>query len=149
MGIERAGVKDHPYFIKTSFPTPGSESGEQVDVHASAEAFARIVENAEIPEDILIVFLSGGHSPETSRLLLQEMAKMRKKVVGSSFSRANLEEPYKEAFKNGAVDFSAGQEAIRWEGIKNKMAMAREYTPELEKVPAQEGIANWLERRKK
>lgn len=133
-GINREGLEQHPYAIKTSFPTPGGTSGEKINPEACAQAFKSICERAEIPEDLLIVFLSGGHSPETSRELLQAMAKVRKNV-GSSFSRANVERPYRETFPaDGSINIAAGQEATAMEGLKNLRAMEGRYRRTMEQA---------------
>lgn len=132
--IDTAGLSTHPYAIKTSFPTPGKLSGEQIEPEACAEAWRRICEQAEIPEELLVVFLSGGHSPVTSRSLLQEMAKVRNRT-GSSFSRANVERPYQQTFPAaGGIDIPAGQDAILLEGLKNRRAMEGRYKPDMERV---------------
>ncbi|MDO8469200.1 MAG: class I fructose-bisphosphate aldolase [Candidatus Peribacter sp.] len=139
-GISREGLSDHPYAIKTSFPAPGSASGERIIPEASAEAWQRICERAEIPEELLVVFLSGGHSPETSRSLLQAMAKVRGHT-GSSFSRANVERPYQQTFpKPGGIDIPAGHDAMLLEGWKNRRAMQGNYHPSLEKVQRYTGM---------
>jgi len=135
--INREGLSSHPYGIKTSFPAPGKQSGEEINPDKSAEAWMRICERAEIPEDLLVVFLSGGHSPENSRMLLQAIAQRLKgtrRRIGSSFSRANLERPYRETFRDGKTDVRAGQNAILLEGRKNALAMQGHYRPNLEKA---------------
>ncbi|MDD5041622.1 MAG: fructose-bisphosphate aldolase [Candidatus Peribacteraceae bacterium] len=135
--IQAEGISKHPFAIKTSFPTAGrpeTEYQEPIDPQASAESWKRICERAEIPEELLVVFLSGGHSSATSRALLQEMAKVRAHS-GSSFSRANVERPYQMTFpKAGGVDIPAGQDAILLEGLKNRRAMEGRYDPNMEQV---------------
>jgi len=133
-GISREGLDHHPYAIKTSFPVPGSQSGEPIQPEACAAAFKRICEIAEIPDDLLIVFLSGGHSTATSRELLQAMAKVRRNV-GSSFSRVNVERPYREMFpSDGSIDRAAGYEATLLEGLKNQCAMQGRYHKDMEQA---------------
>lgn len=130
--IDSTGLNHHPYAIKTSFPTPGSLSKEPINPEASADAWVRICERVEIPEELLVVFLSGGHSPETSRSLLQAIAhrmKGTRRRIGSSFSRANVERPYQQMFpKNGTIDTNAGHDAMLLEGWKNERAMRGKYS---------------------
>lgn len=124
----------HPFVIKTSFPAPGSQSREPIEPESCAAAWRRIVDNAGIPPDLLVVFLSGGHAPSTSRELLQAMAEVRNRT-GSSFSRANVERPYQRTFpEGGGIDIAAGQEAILMEGLKNRLAMQGRYASSLESV---------------
>ncbi|MDD4628120.1 MAG: fructose-bisphosphate aldolase [Candidatus Peribacteraceae bacterium] len=137
--IEQEGLSGHPYAIKTSFPAPGKLSGEEINPEKSAEAWMRICERAEIPEELLVVFLSGGHSPENSRMMLQAIAKRMKGTryrVGSSFSRANLEGPYRRTFSGGNIDIPAGHKAVDLEGRKNAAALQGFYHPGMEKVTA-------------
>lgn len=130
--IDQKGLGNHPYAIKTSFPTPGSLSNEPIQPEASADAWERICERAEIPPELLVVFLSGGHSPETSRSLLQAIAhrmKGTRRRIGSSFSRANVERPYQQMFpKDGTINPDAGHDAILLEGWKNARAMRGKYS---------------------
>ncbi len=131
-GIDNSEFRNHPFFIKTSFPTPGTKSSESINPEASAEAFERICKNAGIPKELLIVFLSGGHSSATSRSLLQTMAQVRVNA-GSSFSRANLERPYQATFpREGVIDVPAGQRQLYAEGVKNQLAIEGLYYTGLE-----------------
>ncbi|MBU2214133.1 fructose-bisphosphate aldolase [Patescibacteria group bacterium] len=134
-GIRRGKYANHPYMVKTSFPTPGKDcETESIDPERSADSFVRILEAADVPPEILFRFLSGGHSPETSRILLQEMATREnlKNRVGTSFSRAILESTYQEAFKGGRFDARRARNEILRQGKLNFMAQKDFYTIDLE-----------------
>ena len=134
-GIRRGNYASHPYMVKTSFPTPGKDcKTESIDPEKSADSFVKILEAADVPPEILFRFLSGGHSPETSRILLQEMATREKlkNRVGTSFSRAILESTYQEAFKGGRFDARRARNEILRQGKLNFMAQNDSYTIDLE-----------------
>lgn len=129
-GIKRFGLDKHPFFVKTSFPTPGTQcETEKIDPQASAEAFQKILERTELPPELFMVFLSGGHSQVDSRLLLQAMAQRNDitQRLGSSFSRTNLECPYRKMFEGEEPDERAGQNALLKEGLLDALAMQGNY----------------------
>ncbi|PIR49155.1 hypothetical protein COU80_00190 [Candidatus Peregrinibacteria bacterium CG10_big_fil_rev_8_21_14_0_10_55_24] len=132
--IEAGDFRNHPFFIKTSFPTPGTESGEPINPEESAAAMQRILERTELPPELFLVFLSGGHDPRTSRLLLTAMAQRTgiKQRMGSSFSRAILESTYRQAFRYGDCSTAAAQDEILKQGNLNEQAMRGRYEPSYE-----------------
>jgi len=130
----------HPYIIKTSFTATGNKHPDydNLDPDQCAEAFATILDDADIPTDLQIRFLSGGHSPVNSRLLYQACALREDlaEIVGTSFSRAILESTYKEGFNVGGArimfkEKSAQHEILR-QGKLNKLAQHGKYDPEME-----------------
>lgn len=134
-GIRMGKHPDHPYIIKTSFPTPGKDcETEVICKERSPTSFRRILNAADVPPEILFRFLSGGHSPATSRILYQEMATRDslKHRVGTSFSRAVLENTYKEAFKDGEFDLKRAQDEILRQGMLNETARRGKYEKEME-----------------
>jgi fructose-bisphosphate aldolase class 1 len=131
-GIQREGLENHPFILKTSFPTPGSQSKEPIDPEQSAEAMQRILEATQLPPELMIVFLSGGHDAQTARILLQAMAQRQgiTQRLGSSFSRAILQSTYQKAFLGeGGFNPDAAQDEILKQGFLNELAMEGAYEP--------------------
>ncbi|MBU0766399.1 fructose-bisphosphate aldolase [Patescibacteria group bacterium] len=134
-GISDGAYPKHPYIVKTSFPTPGKGcETESINTKRSAAAFARILDNEDIPPEILFRFLSGGHSPSTSRILYREIATRSalKERVGTSFSRAILESTYKAGFKDGRFDQKGAQDEISRQGMLNMLAQRGTYDYSME-----------------
>lgn len=125
----------HWFMLKTSFPAPGNTSQERIEPAACADAFFDITERAELPEELPIRFLSGGHSTPVSRLLLQAVATHRKALernLGSSFSRANLEAPYRRMFSSVPPNVTEGQQTLLKEGLLNTVTLQGKYNPSFE-----------------
>ncbi|HAI98596.1 TPA: hypothetical protein DCL30_03625 [Candidatus Peribacteria bacterium] len=142
--IRQEGLGNHPFAVKTSFPTagkPGKDYEEPIEPEASAASFRRLCGRAQIPEELFIVFLSGGHSSVVSRQLLQSMGDVRGNV-GSSFSRANVEEPYRATFSGGTIDMQAGHNAMLKQGLLNELAVRGAYKPEYENAKTYEEVWN-------
>jgi len=140
-GIRRGNYASHPYMVKTSFPTPGKDcKTESIDPERSTDSFVRILEAADVPPEILFRFLSGGHSPETSHILYQEMATRDslKHRVGTSFSRAILESTYKAGFEGGQFYEKGAQDEILRQGLLNALAQRGTYDLRMEGIPLNE-----------
>ncbi|MCF7844980.1 MAG: fructose-bisphosphate aldolase [Kiritimatiellales bacterium] len=137
-GINSGAHSSHPYVIKTSFPTPGNDcQTESICRERSGDTMHKILKDAHIPTEIQIRFLSGGHPPETSRILYQEMATREGlgNRVGTSFSRAVLEGTYTEAFRKGVFNSDRAQTELTRQGMLNMLAQRGEYESDMEKIP--------------
>jgi len=141
--ILRLGVENHPWYLKTSYPTQGSQSTDKYDPFSSAEAYQNVLTDSELPEDLFIVQLSGGHTSVNARLL-QQAVNIRQKTEGvwipkrraisTSYSRANLESPCQQMFpKKGAEpNVAAGQAEILRQGYLNRLAQDGKYSTHFE-----------------
>lgn len=134
-------IARHPWLLKTSVAAPGKASGKPIDAETCGNATVRAFDAADLPDDLNIYLLSGGHEDADIRSILQAMRTCRSDVK-TSFSRTLLRQVYQEALDpdgtgepvtaESPVHVGRGQTELHRQGALNRLAREGRYDPKYE-----------------
>jgi len=132
--LERRGVFLPGILLKPNFIVPGESSDQKVTPYDVAGKTIRVIGKC-VPHEVPgIVFLSGGLTPETSTLYLNELNKKNKNLpwqLSFSFGRA-LQEPVLKAWAGKPENIPVAQAAFTKRARLNSLARDGSYSIELE-----------------
>ncbi len=129
--LEKRDVALECLLLKTNFVVPGKDFEPKDETYVVAQKTVRVLVKAVPPAVPGVVFLSGGLSPQTATLYLQEVNKVKDLPwqLSFSFGRA-LQVPALEAWAKDPRNKSFAQEALLERARLNALARLGQYNPE-------------------